>query len=177
MSNDARDVSGCESCPLGAAVARRDFLRDALSRILAAGGALSIFPGRLAPFPIGFTSGTGNGAEKTYPLPASDGVSSDKEESVIVARFRDRVYAFSLACPHQNTAVRWDASNARFQCPKHKSRYRSDGTFIEGRATRSLDRFAVRVEGGQLLVNLDALFREDENPSAWAAAFVSLSEK
>jgi Rieske Fe-S protein len=87
------------------------------------------------------------------------------------------VIAFSLACPHQNTALRWDAGNRRFQCPKHKSRYKPDGVFIEGRATRGMDRFAVRRDGDTIVVNLDALYREDENAAQWAAAFVMLSEK
>lgn len=69
------------------------------------------------------------------------------------------------------------APHTQFQCPKHKSRYRPDGTFIEGRATRGLDRFAIKLEGSQQLVNLDALYREDKNAAEWAAAFVPLSEK
>ena len=101
----------------------------------------------------------------------------DKDESVIIARVGDKVYAFSLACPHQNTALRWDGKNARFQCPKHRSRYRPDGAFIDGRATRGMDRFEVKREGQTLAVNLDALYREDENAAQWASAFVPLSEK
>jgi nitrite reductase/ring-hydroxylating ferredoxin subunit len=167
----------CESCALDTALQRRDFFRDALSRTLAAIGAVTILSERAAALPITSISGLGDRAEKAYQLPTADGVSIDKDESVIIARFGDRAYAFSLACPHQNTAIRWDASNTRFQCPKHKSRYRPDGTFIEGRATRGLDRFALRQEGAQLLVNLDALYREDKNAVEWAAAFVSLAEK
>jgi nitrite reductase/ring-hydroxylating ferredoxin subunit len=171
-----RTAKDCESCPLSEVVERRDFLRDLVSRTLVAAGGL-LFARRLAALPVAFASGTGTRADKAYPLPAADGVVIDKDESVIVARFGDRAYAFSLACPHQNTAIRWDGSNTRFQCPKHKSRYRPDGTFIEGRATRSLDRFAVRLEGGQLFVNLEALYREDKNVAEWTAAFVSLTEK
>jgi Rieske Fe-S protein len=156
---------------------RRDFLRDVVMRALVAAGGLGIFTRRLAALPVAYASGTGMRSDKAYPLPATDGVVIDKDESVIIARVGQRAYAFSLACPHQNTAIRWDASNTRFQCPKHKSRYRPDGTFIEGRATRSLDRFAVKLDGTQLLVNLDALYREDKNAAEWTAAFVSLAEK
>jgi cytochrome b6-f complex iron-sulfur subunit len=177
-SMDAEKSSiACDDCPLADAVERRDFLRDVVSRTLMAVGALGLVAGRLAALPVTYGGGVGTRADKAYPLPATDGVVIDKDESVIIARFGDRAYAFSLACPHQNTAIRWDAANTRFQCPKHKSRYRTDGTFIEGRATRGLDRFAVRLESGQLLVNLDALYREDENAAQWAAAFVSLTEK
>lgn len=169
---------GCEdSCPLGEAVARREFLRDAVSRALVAIGALGIGSARASAMTIAFASGTGARTDKMYPIPAADGVVIDKDESVIIARFDGRVYAFSLACPHQNTALRWDGSKGRFQCPKHKSRYRPDGAFIEGRATRGMDRFAVKRDGENLAVNLDALYRENENATQWAAAVVFLSEK
>jgi Rieske Fe-S protein len=148
-----------------------------VSRVLAAIGALGIGSARASAMSIAFASGTGSRADKTYPIPPSDGVVIDKDESVIIARFDGSVYAFSLACPHQNTALRWDASNGRFQCPKHRSRYKPDGSFIEGRATRGLDRFAVRRDGENLSVNLDALYREDENPAQWKSAVILLSEK
>jgi Rieske Fe-S protein len=166
----------CASCPLGeaVAVARREFLRDAVARALVALGALSALSNRAAALPVAFATGTGSRADKAYALPAADGVLIDKDESVIVARFENRAYAFSLACPHQNTAIRWEADNHRFQCPKHKSRYRPDGSFIEGRATRGLDRFALRRDGAQLFVNLDALYREDKNATEWKTAFVDL---
>jgi nitrite reductase/ring-hydroxylating ferredoxin subunit len=168
----------CEaSCALYDALERRAFLRDAVLRSLAALGALSLGADTAAALPVHLARGVGNRADKTYPIPAADGVVIDKDESVIIARFQGRVFAFSLACPHQNTALRWDAGNNRYQCPKHRSRYRPDGSFIEGRATRGMDRFAVRQDGTNIMVNLDALYRQDEHAEQWAAAFISVSEK
>lgn len=169
----------CHSCPVADAVERRDFLREATARALAALGALALLPADGAAMPFRFVSGSGSRSAKLYPVPATDGVSIDRQESVIIARFNDRAYAFSLACPHQNTALRWEERNKRFQCPKHKSRYQPDGVFIEGRATRGLDRFAVSREGqaSELHVNLDALYRQDQHRAQWEAAFVPLSEK
>jgi Rieske Fe-S protein len=164
----------CESCPLGEAVERRTFLRDAVARVLCAVGALSFLADRVSALPVSFVRGMGGRIDKAYPLPPGDGVMIDKDESVIIARFADRAYAFSLACPHQNTAIRWEAADQRFQCPKHKSRYTPEGKFIEGRATRGLDRFALRRDGAQLQVNLDALYREDKNAEEWSTAFVDL---
>jgi nitrite reductase/ring-hydroxylating ferredoxin subunit len=175
---DVKQEEGCEgACPLSEALARRDFLRDAVTRALVAIGALGLGSARAAALPITFATGIGSRADKSYPIPAADGVVIDKDESVIIARVGDKVYAFSLACPHQNTALRWDAKNTRFQCPKHRSRYRPDGSFIDGRATRGMDRFAVKRDGEKLLVNLDALYREDENAAQWTTAIVILSEK
>ena len=175
--HDSHSARDCDACPIGPAVERRDFLRDVVARVVLAAGALTFFGERADALSVTFASGHGARTDKAYPLPATDGVVIDRDESVIIARVENKVYAFSQACPHQNTAIRWQASDHRFQCPKHKSRYRPDGTFIEGRATRGLDRFAVRADGDKLAVNLDALYREDENKAEWASAFVDLSQR
>jgi nitrite reductase/ring-hydroxylating ferredoxin subunit len=146
---------GCGSCELG----RRAFLRDAAMAVAAA-------------VTIGRPAG---GQTRAYPLPAQDGATVDRESDVILMRWQGSVYAFSLACPHQNTALRWlGGSDMRFQCPKHKSKYRPDGTFIEGRATRGLDRFPIRREGERVLVDLDHLLRQTDDAAAWSAAVVRL---
>lgn len=169
------NTDACAGCSLGESLKRREFLRDALAALalVIPGDAFVILSEAKN---LHWVSGTGPRADKAYPFPAADGVSIDKGESVIIARFGNRVWAFSLACPHQNTAIRWDAGAGRFQCPKHKSRYRPDGTFIEGRATRGLDRFALRRDGDQLLVNLDALYREDKDAAQWATAFITVEK-
>jgi nitrite reductase/ring-hydroxylating ferredoxin subunit len=167
---------GCSSCPVANAMARRAFFRESAARALAAVGAVALLPVNGAAMSFRFVSGSGPRTAKIYPIPAVDGVSIDKGESVIIARFRDRVYAFSLACPHQNTALRWDERNNRFQCPKHRSRYHPDGVFIEGRATRGMDRFAVSRSGtAEMQVDLDALYRQDEHRAEWDAAFLQLA--
>jgi nitrite reductase/ring-hydroxylating ferredoxin subunit len=173
MTHDSSDCTGCPIDPerraflrsLGAAVASLAMLgllpRDADAASLRAITALSAAP-------------HDRRNEKRYPIPAADGVSIDKDNEVIVARANGKLYAFALACPHQNTALRWNADDHQFQCPKHKSRYRDDGTFIEGRATRNMDRLAVRRDGVLLVVDVDALIQQDEHPAEWAAAFVAV---
>lgn len=170
-------MHACDTCPVADAVERRAFLRDGLSRVLVAVAALGIVPARASALSVAFAKGTGLRADKIYPIPATDGVVIDKDESVIIARFEGKVFAFSLACPHQNTALRWDKGNRRFKCPKHESRYQPDGTFIDGRATRSMDRFAIKRDSEQVAVNLDLLYREDENKAEWTNAVILLSEK
>ena len=166
----------CASCLLREGVDRRAFMRNSALGALAALG-IALIPSRASALAVSFVSGRGARSEKTYPVPAADGVAIDRDESVIICRYENRGYAFSLACPHQNTALRWDAKARRFQCPKHKSRYQPSGVFIDGRATRGLDRFAVRRVEGTIVVNLDALYREDQHAAAWAAAFIELAEK
>jgi nitrite reductase/ring-hydroxylating ferredoxin subunit len=110
-----------------------------------------------------------------YPLPAGDSVSIDTENQVILVRWSSKVYAFNLSCPHQNTALRWQADEQRFQCPKHKSRYQPDGTFISGRATRGMDRLAIRREGDGVSVDVDTMYKQDEDRAGWESAVVTLS--
>ncbi|HYL21463.1 MAG TPA: Rieske (2Fe-2S) protein [Gemmatimonadales bacterium] len=112
--------------------------------------------------------------EHAYPLPAGDGATIDKENQIILVRFAQKVYAFNLSCPHQNTALHWLAEEGRFQCPKHKSRYQPDGVFISGRATRNMDRFAVRRDGDTVVVDVDKMYRSDRNAAEWESAVVTL---
>jgi Rieske Fe-S protein len=167
-------TDGCEACPL---VPRREFLRDAGA--IAAGilVALGASPARAAAAPLGTISSLGGSRDdKPYPIPGKDGSQIDKENGVIVTRWQGKVYAFSLACPHQNTAIKWFDKDGQFECPKHHSRFEPDGLYVKdsGRATRGLDRFAVRTDGNNLMVNLDKLYQEDDDETEWKAAVVTV---
>jgi Rieske Fe-S protein len=162
----------CSSCTLHG---RRDFLLDAFRAGVAVLAAIGMAPGTAAAMPLRWVEAlAANGQTRSYPIPSGDGVQIDKENEVILARSGKSMYAFALSCPHQNTALRWDAGDNRFQCPKHKSRYRPDGTFIEGRATRSMDRYAVQLSGASIVVDLDKLIQEDMDNAAWTQAVVTL---
>jgi len=168
------EESACDGCAL---IARRDFLRDA--GLLAAGVlvALGAAPARAAAAPMKFVSPlTRNGEERSYATPARDGTQIDKENGTMITRWQSKVYVFSLGCPHQTTALRWYEKDSRFECPKHHSRFDPDGTYIKdsGRATRGLDRYAVRKDGTNVAANLDKLFQEDEDEADWKTAFVTL---
>jgi len=155
---------------------RRDFLRDASVAVASVLVALGVAPGIAAASPIRFVSAIGGSREdKTYPMPATDGTQIDKANDVIITRWQGKVYAFGLACPHQNTALKWSDKDHQFECPKHHSRFEPDGIYVKdsGRATRGLDRYAIRKDGSNVVVNLDKLFQEDDNESDWKAAVVS----
>lgn len=110
----------------------------------------------------------------SYAVPAKDGVQIDKDNEVILVRWQNIVYAFNLSCPHQHTELRWNDSAKQFQCPKHKSKYTPAGSFISGRATRGMDRFAITRQGANVIVDVDKMYEEDENEAEWKASFVSL---
>lgn len=160
----------CSGCPL---TARRAFLRDAA--LLASSALVMLGASPAGAVAAGFGRALRRlGGALVYAVPGEDGATIDEENQVILVRWEGALYAFALSCPHQNTALRWHARDARFQCPKHKSKYRPDGVFISGRATRSMDRFAIALRDGEVHVDLDTLYQQDESPDAWSAALVRL---
>ena len=165
-------MSDCTSCdPSG----RRDFLSTATAALAVALGSLAIHPREAAALPLSLMPALGRaGDDISYSVPVADGVTIDDKNEVILVRWQAQVYAFNLSCPHQNTALRWLGNDKRFQCPKHKSKYQPDGTFISGRATRNLDRFAIRKEAGKLVVDVAAMHKSDKQAAAWAAAKVAV---
>ena len=92
----------------------------------------------------------------------------------MLARYQNRVYAFGLSCPHQRTPLRWQEEQRRFQCPKHKSTFQLDGAFVSGRATRSLDRYALARDGDTVVVELSALLQEERDRERWVNAVLQL---
>jgi Rieske Fe-S protein len=165
-------VSDCTDCPL---LGRRQFLRDVTVAVAGIMAALSASPREAHALPLAPGSALGSaGDELTYPVPAADGATIDRDNEVILVRWKGEVFAFALSCPHQNTALKWRGEDTRFQCPKHKSKYQPDGTFISGRATRNMDRFAIRKSGTNLIVNVARLYRNDKQAGDWAAAKVGV---
>ena len=152
---------------------RREFLQM-VGCFTVSAAALGLSATDVAALPVTIVEGTPGAAERRYPVPAGDGVTIDKAGQVIVVRYQSHAYAFNLACPHQNQALRWLPKEGRFQCPKHESKYQPTGVFMTGRATRNMDRLAVRVDGGELVVNVDKMFKSDEDPAGWAAATVNV---
>jgi cytochrome b6-f complex iron-sulfur subunit len=65
------------------------------------------------------------------------------------------VIALYKVCTHLGCLYKWVEANTRFECPCHGSKFTTTGNWIEGPATRSLDRFAitVRTAGGQELAS------------------------
>lgn len=156
----------------GACASRRSFLQQAVAGTLVAGAAALVDIGTL---PFGSISALGAQAdERKYPIPPADGVNIDRDNQVILVRYQGAVYAFNLSCPHENAALRWRDGDSRFQCPRHESKYRPDGVFISGRATRNMDRLAIRRDGTAVAVDLSRMYKSDSDAAGWAAAIVKV---
>lgn len=69
-----------------------------------------------------------------------------REAATYLSRSDGGVIALVRACVFDETGVIWVWLNNRYECPRCGSKYRLDGTYIEGPATRGLDRFRVWVK-------------------------------
>jgi len=166
MSDEISHDADCDGCPLRQD--RRDFIRTAVASV----GGVMMF---------GTTASVGRALAVstppktvTYAIPAKDGVQIDKDNDVILVRSLGSVYAFSLSCPHQNTALRWNEKDEHFHCPKHHSEYATDGYFISGRATRGMDRYAIKKDGKNVVVDLSDLKKDSDDADGWKNANVSV---
>ena len=186
MTHRSRDVDESTECPAADTcplATRREFLRDAAVAVASVMATLGIARSAsampLEALPLRRVTALrrdgGNDNKRVYPIPATDGAEIDHDAQVILVRWQNAVYAFNLSCPHQNTALRWEDGDHRFQCPKHHSQYQPDGEFIKGRATRGMDRFSIVRSGNTVVVDLDAMHKQDEDPAGWNAAVVKLA--
>jgi nitrite reductase/ring-hydroxylating ferredoxin subunit len=177
MDGDSNLHDECGGTRCAISTNRREFLRRtmlSMAGALVAAGASSV---EAMAMPLEFTSGERFGrASVAYAIPAADGAEIDKHNEVILVRWQNAVYAFDLSCPHQNTALHWEDGDHDFQCPKHHSRFKPSGEYVEGsgRATRNMDRFAIVRDNGQVRVDLDKLYQNDTDPTAWAGATIKL---
>jgi Rieske Fe-S protein len=173
MSDDTIDTI-CVSCESGVGpTSRRMFLQLAAGLTISA-AVLGLDPADATALPVVEKNGQASGSEHRYPMPAADGVTIDSAAQIILVRYQSHVYAFNLSCPHQNTALKWRPKDGRFQCPKHDSKYQPNGAFMSGRATRNMDRLAVRRDDASLVVDVNKWFQSDKDPSGWAAASITL---
>ena len=153
---------------------RRDFLKHAAQLVTAAvvgTGWVSASPA--VPLSEGPPSAM-SGDELTYPIPAADGATIDRDNGVIVVRFQGKAFAFNLSCPHENAAVRWKSALGRFECSRHDSVYSPAGVYTSGRATRNMDRFPVKRNGSSIVVDVSRLIQSDRQRTEWDAAVVAV---
>lgn len=155
---------------------RRGFLQATSGCVAAAIGAVALLPAELRALPVNMIDGTpvGSAAERSFVIPSADSVNIDRTISMILVRNQGKVFAFALSCPHERAAVKWIEKDSRFACTKHDSKYLPTGQYISGRATRNLDRFPIRKDAGNVVVNLDAVFHSDTDKAGWTAAEVAV---
>ena len=91
------------------------------------------------------------GSPDLYPL---DSVTYMPDQQVYIVRTADGFYAVSAICTHLGCNTQWKPDVNLIACPCHGSKFKSDGTKVEGPAPRSLPHFAITLTGdGELLVD------------------------
>ncbi len=175
MSHESEITRACDAHECQVPESRRRFLRDSFTAVAGAMVALGMSRKAALAMPLEFTTSRKSGSLRSYAIPIADGAQIDHDSQVILVRWANAVYAFNLSCPHQNTALKWDAGDHQFHCPKHHSLFQADGTFIEGRAKRGMDRFAIQRAGASVAIDLDKLYQQDQNPAEWATAVIRVA--
>jgi len=143
--------------PLGAqaiSTSRRDFLNEvAVGALGIAGlGAVVITYRYLSPNVLFEPSSTFRaGNPDLYPV---NSVTYLHEQQVYIVRTEQGFYAVSAVCTHLGCITQWKPDANQIACPCHGSKFRSDGTKIEGPAPRPLPHFSITLTvDGELMVN------------------------
>ena len=149
-----RERSGMESKEEKTSISRRDFFNEV------AGGALGVSglgaavvtlkylsPNVLFEPPTAFRAGNPD----LYPM---DSVTYLQDQQVYIVRTAEGFYAISAVCTHLGCITQWRPDTNMIACPCHGSKFKSDGTKIEGPAPRSLPHFAISLTvDGELRVD------------------------
>jgi cytochrome b6-f complex iron-sulfur subunit len=80
----------------------------------------------------------------------------------------DGTYWLALyqVCVHLGCKVPYRDDCNSFKCPCHGSHYNIDGEYLDGPAPRSLDRFAISFDSGNLVVDTGQLNQRVQRPAA-----------
>ncbi len=86
-----------------------------------------------------------------YPV---NSVTYLQDQQVYIVRTEQGFYAVSAVCTHLGCITQWKPEASQIACPCHGSKFRSDGTKIEGPAPRPLPHFSITLTAdGGLTVN------------------------
>jgi cytochrome b6-f complex iron-sulfur subunit len=135
-------------------ISRRDFLNDVAAGALgiAGLGAMVVTYRFLSPnalFEPSTTFRAGN--PDLYPV---NSVTFNQDQQVYIVRTPEGFYAVSAVCTHLGCITQWKPDANIIACPCHGSKFKSDGTKVEGPAPRSLPHFSITLTpDGELLVD------------------------
>jgi cytochrome b6-f complex iron-sulfur subunit len=77
-----------------------------------------------------------------------------QDQQVYIVRMPEGFYAVSAVCTHLGCITQWKPDADQIQCPCHGSKFRTDGTKVEGPAPRPLPHFTISLTAdGELLVD------------------------
>jgi len=135
-------------------ITRRDFLNEITWGALGIAGAGSVAvtyqffsPNVLFEPPTSFRAGNPD----LYPVHS---VTFLQDQQVYIVRMLEGFYAVSAVCTHLGCITQWKPDADMIACPCHGSKFKADGTKMEGPAPRPLPHFAISLTAdGELLVD------------------------
>jgi cytochrome b6-f complex iron-sulfur subunit len=74
-----------------------------------------------------------------------------------VTSYQGVLVALYQKCPHLGCRVPFCDSSKRFECPCHGSAFNIKGEYVQGPSPRGMDRFPVRIDGDQVLVDTSSV--------------------
>ena len=83
--------------------------------------------------------------QDVFPSPGADPINMPKGKFWLTRLSDGSLLALYKVCTHLGCLYNWNAQEEIFICPCHGSQFELDGTYIQGPAPRSLDRFAVQL--------------------------------
>lgn len=133
---------------------RREFLNEIAASALGIAGLGSVIvtyqylsPNVLFEPPTTFRVGNPD----HYPL---NSVTFLQDQQVYIVRAAQGFYAVSAVCTHLGCITQWKPELEQIACPCHGSKFRMDGTKIEGPAPAPLPHFAISLTvDGELSVD------------------------
>jgi cytochrome b6-f complex iron-sulfur subunit len=136
--------------------------RDALQRIVLAGGIVLFIPSALLSCSEeGDVDTGGNNGNIDLKINMDDSSYSGLKNAggfvvvsgIIVANSDGNNYvALSSICTHQGCTVGYSVQNNNFPCPCHGSLFNSNGSVANGPATQPLKQYSVTREGNVLII-------------------------
>ncbi len=100
------------------------------------------------------------GKPDRYPV---DSVTLDPETAIYIVHDPQGFFALSAICTHLGCLTAWKAETGRIECPCHGSKFRPDGTKIEGPAPKPLPLIRVWLnEDGDLMVDRSTVLKTKE---------------
>ncbi len=91
------------------------------------------------------------GNPEMYPV---NSVTYFQDQQVYIVRTAEGFYAVSGICTHLGCITQWKPETGQIACPCHGSKFKRDGTKIEGPAPRSLPHFSITLTAdGELRVD------------------------
>ncbi len=127
-------------------ITRRDFLNEITQGALGIAGL-----GSVAVTYQFFSPNVLFGNPDLYPVHS---VTFLQDQQVYIVRMLEGFYAVSAVCTHLGCITQWKPDADMIACPCHGSKFKADGTKMEGPAPRPLPHFAISLTAdGELLVD------------------------